>query len=150
MKKSLILLLLSIATLSYADDAKVVIKQKSGSETALQLSAKPAITFSGDDFVVTTDATTITLPLSDVDYYTVSEGTTGIAPVATQPQFIRGHVVFSGLMEDTPVYIHTLDGRVVGQQPADASGKADVSLDSLPKGVYVVSTPNNNIKVMVK
>jgi hypothetical protein len=153
MKKQLLLFLLALLPLvasASADDAQIVIKQKSGNETILQLATNPVITFSGEDMVITNDFTTISIPLDDIDNYVASDGTTAIEPVTTLPQFSRGHVIFSGMATGSPVYVRTLDGKVVGKQAADASGKADVSLENLPKGTYIISSQNNSIKVINK
>ena len=151
MKSRLLLILLSVVTLSaYADDARIVIKQKSGNETVLALASNPVITFSGDDMVITSSLNTISIPLADVDSYTFNDGTTAIRPLVDAPQYVNGHVIFSGLAKGAEVSIYTFDGRIVRRQSADATGYADVSLGSLPKGVYVVRTPNNSIKITNK
>lgn len=151
MKLRLLFVVMFVATLSaYADDACIVIKQKSGNETILELSANPIITFSGEDMVVTSSLTTIAIPLADVDSYTAYDATTGIRPLTDAPQFANGHVLFSGLAKGSDVRIYTADGRLVSHQQADASGHAAVSLDSLPKGVYVIRTPDNSIKIINK
>ena len=151
MKKQLLLLvMLLLPILARADDAQIVIKQKGGNETVLKLSTNPVITFEGERMVVASDVIQISIPLDDIDDYVVSDGTTAIEPVATQPQYTRGHVIFSGVAAGSPVYIHTLDGKVVGKQVADASGKADVSLENLPKGAYIINSQNNSIKVINK
>lgn len=150
MKKLLLLLFLFVASATYANDAQIVIKQKSGNETILKLSTNPVITFEGENMVIASDVIQISIPIDDIDDYVVSDGTTAIEPVATQPQYTRGHVIYNGLVAGSPVYIHTLDGKVVGKQVADASGKADVNLENLPKGTYIISTQNNSIKVINK
>ena len=149
MKLKLLLILLFIATLStYADNARVVIKQKSGNETILELATNPVITFSGEDMVVKTNLTTISIPLGDIDNYTAYDGTTDIRSLSDDPQYVNGHVIFSGLAQGAEARVYTIDGRFVSRQPADASGRVDISLDSLPKGVYVISTPNSKLKIM--
>ena len=140
-----------MVTLSaYADDARIVIKQKSGSETILELSTNPVITFSGEDMVVTSSLTTITFPLADVEYYKVYDETTGIRPLTDAPQFSNGRVSFSNLVRGAEVRVFTTDGRLVSRHAADASGRADVRLDTLSKGMYIVSTPNQTIKIINK
>ena len=151
MKKQILLFVLMLLPMvAIADDAQIIIKQKSGNETVLKLSTNPVITFEGERMVVASDVIQISIPLDDIDDYVVSDGTTAIKPVAKQPQYTRGHVIFSGIVSGSPVYIHTLDGKVVGKQAADASGKVDVSLESLPKGTYIISSQNNSIKVVNK
>ena len=151
MKKVILLFVLMLLPMvASADDAQIVIKQKSGNETVLKLSTNPVITFEGERMVVASDVIQISIPLDDIDDYVVSDGTTAIEPVTTQPRFTRGHIIFSGVAAGSPVYIHTLDGKVVGKQVADASGKADVSLENLPKGAYIISSQNSSIKVINK
>ncbi len=150
MNKLLLLLFLFVATATYADDAQIVIKQKGGNETILKLSLNPIITFVGENMVVTSDVIQISIPIDDIGGYVVSDGTTGIGPVTTQPQYTRGHVIFSGIAVGSPVYVHTLEGKVVGKQTADASGNADISMENLPKGIYIISSQNNTIKVINK
>ena len=149
MKLKLLLLMLVVAASVYADNEScLIIKQKSGNETVIEFSTNPIITFEGEDMVVTNEFTTIYLPLDDIDEYLVNNGTSGIKDIPSVPQFARGHVVFSGLSKDTPVYVYTLDGKAISKQHADDVGNADVNLELLPKGVFIISTNNNKIKVI--
>lgn len=100
--------------------------------------------------VVTSNLTTITIPLVDVNYYTFSKGATIIVPVVNTPQFADGRVVFQGLSQSAEVCIYSLDGRLVSKQTADHDGRAVVSLNQFPKGVYVISAGGRKIKVMNK
>ena len=137
-------------TAMYADNATIVIKQKGGVETVLKLSTHPVITFEGDVMVITNDVTSFTIPLADIDDYTVEEEPTGISRVTVNPQFANGRVVFDNLAVGVPVYVYAMDGRIISLQSADASGKAEVSLDGLPKGAYIISSGNIKLKVINK
>lgn len=151
MKKRLLsLLLLFAATAMYADDAKIVIKQKSGNETILELSTNPIITFEGEDMVITNDFTAIVLPLEDIDDYVVSDATTGIESITAQPEFHHGHIIFTDMVKGMSVFVYALDGRMVDKQTVGDSGRADVIFENLPKGTYIISTQNKNIKVINK
>lgn len=96
---------------AYADDARVVIKQKSGNETILNLATNPVITFSGEDMVVTSDLTTLSFPLADIDCYQTYDDATSIEPVAVAPQFSNGCVVFSGLSQGAEAPPGKLSGK---------------------------------------
>lgn len=151
MKLQLLLSLLFFATWSYADEARIVIKQKSGNETTLELSTHPVITFEGEEMVITNDFTRISFPLDDVDNYTATNGTaTGIAPAKANPQIMDGRIIFSGISQGTLVYVYSFDGRIVHKQTTDAFGKAEIFLNSLPKGTYIISVENSKIKVINK
>ena len=147
MKIRLLLLFLSFATTIYAES--IIIKQKSGNETVLELSTNPVITFADESMIVTNDFTTITFPLDDIDSYVVGE-TSGIQEMKDSPQFRDGHVVFKGIKEKSSVTAYSLDGKTIRKYAPDNSGVIDVNLRSLPKGAFVISTPNNKVKIINK
>ena len=150
MKFRLIISLLFLASLSYADDAKIVIKQKSGNETIFELSTNPVITFQGEDLVITNDFTSISFPIEDIDSYTADNGTTtAIASTKKEPMFENGRILFNGITKGTPISVYSLDGRLISKQLTSAD-KAEVFLSSLPKGTYIISVENNKIKVINK
>ena len=116
-----------IGLTAYADDATIVIKQKSGNETVLELSANPVITFSGENMVITSNITTIMIPMDDIDDYVVRDVGSGIKAVTETPQFVDGNVVFSNIPKGTTVRIHALDGALVRTQTVTLSGSTVVS-----------------------
>lgn len=148
MKTKLLVLFLSIASTMFADS--ITIKQKSGNETIVELSTNPVITFVGEDMVVTNDFTTISFPLDDIDCYVVNNVPSAIHEIADTPQYHNGHVVFNGLANGAAACVYSMDGRIVSQHFADASGRLDINLSNLPKGAYIISAPNNKIKVINK
>jgi len=147
MKIRLLLLLLFFATTMYADS--IIIKQRSGNETILELSTNPVITFAGESMVVTNDFTTITFPLDDIDSYVVDE-TSGIQEVKDTPQYCNGHIVFKGIKENATATVYSLDGKTIRKYAPDNSGIIDVNLRCLPRGAFVISTPNNRVKIINK
>ena len=74
-----------VGSTAYADEATVVIKQKSGNETVLELSTNPVITFSGENMVITSNITTIMIPMDDIDNYVVRGEGSGIKAVTETP-----------------------------------------------------------------
>lgn len=150
MKYRLILLMLFFVTLSYADDAKIIIKQKSGNETIFELSTNPIITFLGEDMVITNDFTSISFPIEDIDSYTADNGTTtAIASIKGKPMLENGRILFNGIAKGTPISVYSIDGRLISKQLTSAD-KAEVPLSSLPKGTYIISVENSKIKVINK
>lgn len=139
-----------VSAVCYADNAKIVINQKSGNETVLELSDNPVITFSGEDMVVTTYFTTISIPIDDIVEYTVNESTTvGIdSPSIVSHQ--NGQVPFHRISLDSKVSIYTIDGRRVNYlRTVDDSDKW-LNLDRLPKGTYIICKGDKRIKVINK
>jgi len=148
MKLNLLLLFLFIAITMHAES--ITIKQKTGNETIIELSTNPVITFTGEDMVVTNDFTSITIPIELIDSYVVGNSSSGIPAISANSQYRDGHVILKGLAEGATAYIYTISGQVVSQQVANASGSLDINLGNLPKGAYIVKTPNYNIKVINK
>lgn len=151
MKLKFLSLLLFLTPLSaYAKDAQLIIRQKSGNETVLELSSNPIITFEGEDMVVTNDFTTIIFPLSDVDDYVLNNTQTNIQRQVTEPSLHGSHLFFYGLPYGAEVNIYSVDGKRVGRRKADSIGSADVDLSKFPQGTYIIGTSKNKIKIINK
>ena len=151
MKLKFLSLLLFLSALSaYAEDAQLIIKQKSGNETVLELSSNPIITFEGEDMVVTNDVTTFIVPLSDVDDYVFNTTPTNIQRQVIEPTLHGSHLIFRGLPHGAEVNIYSVDGKRVGTQNADGIGSADVDLSKFPKGTFIIGTSKNRIKIINK
>ena len=152
MKLRLLLFLSLMAALpAFADDANLVIKHKGGAETVLLLSTNPVITFKDEDMVVTSDVSSFMIPIEMIESYGASNDVTAIRNITQEyPEYKNGSVVFSGLSRGSEVSIYKADGTLVFSQKADGSGCATVSIDNLPKGMYIVRTPNNSMKIISK
>lgn len=143
-------LLFFYAVVLCAEDANIIIKQKSGNETRVQLSTHPIITFEGENMVITNDYSRIIFPLGDIDDYIVSDGTAGILPITTKPQFLKGNIVFSRLPKGSLVNVYSMNGKCVSTQIVDGSNMTIINLETLPKGTYVVCASDTRIKVINK
>ena len=148
MRKILFLLFLSVSVIMSAES--ITIKQKSGNKTILDLSTNPIITFSGENMVVTNDFTSIMFPLDDIDSYVVGNVNTGILEMADTPEYHDGHVMFKGIVEGTTVFVHSIDGKMIHKFTSDGSGILEVNIGIFPKGVYIITTSENQIKVINK
>ena len=97
------------------------------------------------------------MALSDIIHYSFSEKTLtdGISIPSQdhvdkpQADYYEGHIRLRGLFAGTPVSIVTIGGRLVFKAQASSNGLLDISLSSYPAGVYVVCTPNGNLKIVV-
>ena len=74
--------ILLICTLGHVVQAQrstcIIIKQKSGNETLLDLASKPVITFEEENMVIANSFTSITIPIEDIDNYVISKDATMI------------------------------------------------------------------------
>lgn len=135
---------------SNADEAQIVIKQKIGGNTILELSTNPVITLTNESLVVTNDFTVIAIPFDNIDSYVVTNGTAGISQPEEVAHYVNGHVLFSNLPIGSVVNVFTIDGLLISRQFVDDTGKADICLDALPKNNYIISSFYNKIKVINK
>jgi len=66
-----------------------------------------------------------------------------------QADYDEGHIRLRGLPAGAPVSVVTIGGRLVFKTQALSDGLLDISLSSYPAGVYMVCTPNGNLKIAV-
>lgn len=150
MKKLLLFaLLMMVAANARADNAKLVIKQKSGNETVLALSTNPVITFVGDNMKIENELINISIPIDDIDDYRV-DNPDRIEEQVVKPIMTKGHVIFLGIPKGTTAYVYTPDGKTVCTQKAHDDGTVDFNIDTLPKGMYIIKASNNTIKITTK
>lgn len=60
---------------------------------------------------------------------------------------VNGHVLFSQLQTGSKVYVYAVDGRQISLYTADSMGIVDVDLTILPKGIYILKSPDTEIKI---
>ena len=150
MKKLLLFaLLMMVAANARADNAKLVIKQKSGNETVLALSTNPVITFAGENMKIENELINISIPIDDIDDYRV-DNPDRIEEQVVKPIMTKGHVIFLGIPKGTTAYVYTPDGKTVCTQKANDDGTVDFNIDTLPKGMYIIKASNNTIKITTK
>ena len=138
-----------IAAFARADDAKLVIKQKSGNETVLALSTNPVITFVGENMKIENEFINISIPIDDIVDYIV-DNPDRIDELDAKPIITKGHVVFTGIPKGTTAYVYTADGKIMCTQKSNDDGIVDFNISSLPKGSYIVKVSNNTIKITTK
>ena len=148
--RCLFILSMFTALFAFADSGRIVIKQKSGAETIIELSNKPVITFSNENMTITSDIETVVVPLDDIGDYQVSNETTSIELPQSDAQYSEGKVTFNGLAEGAPVNVYAMDGKLIKRILTEKSTKATVMLQDLPKGTFIISAGNSRIKIVNK
>lgn len=159
MKKKLFILiqgalyLLSTATAN-AQEAKsqcLIIEEKTGVITEFRLQDAPVITFDATELKVTCLEDELSIGLSDIDNYHFEEKV--IDRISTNSaanesfDFAFNSVTFSNLSPDAQIIVYNADGSAVLKTKADSNGHASIFLGNLPKGVYIIKTPDNTYKV---
>lgn len=147
-KLPLLLLLLFMSCLSVQAEEVLVVHLKNGGQSSFAFSEKPVITFDNENMVIKSNVTTFSVSIADVSYYDFPASSTGIQENQhALPLISNGHVVFSKLPADSNVNIYTVDGKQLRRYAASRSGNVDIDLTTLPKGVYVISSPITKIKI---
>ena len=146
-------LLAGVVTGIYADnDANaLVVNHKSGTQTVFAFAQKPIITFRGEALVINSnDKAEFTISMADVKNYTFGTASTGIdeVKVAGNTHIIKnGHVVFKGMKAGQTVSIYSVDGKLLNSVKADGEGIADIELNTLSKGIFIVKCAQSQIKI---
>ena len=142
----------------------LVLTQTDGTEVAkFQLSAKPVMSFSGPDLVVTCGDATLTTPMAGlITTFSDEEAPTAInsrfavgsgsvaAGESPSPTMAFGAASVEGLRQGDTVTLYTADGKTLTSVEADSNGRASVSLSSLPKGIFILRTPTQSYKIINK
>lgn len=145
MKKLLVTaLILGSSTNVMADDYKYLTAKYNNEEKSIELASIRKITFEAGDVVVYTSEGQVKFPLSEMEKMFFSEAPTAIEsmPMETASMKVSGGVLSvsgNGLLR-----IYSSNGQL--QQMAKVYGSSRISLQNLPKGVYIINIGNQSIK----
>lgn len=152
MKKILLFALVGLAAQGvWADDYKyLTVYDKNGNATDIELSKLQKITFTATDMVAKTDAGEQSFALANLLKMAFAQNPTPVEGVKAATdgklQFANGSLVVGSDAKGETLAVYAQDGALVMQQKVGENGAA-VSLNALPKGVYVVRVGNTAIKV---
>ncbi len=117
-----------------------------GTRVEFALSDTPDVSFANDMMTVTTTGTTASYELWTVTTFTYGTSTTGISQTETGRTTIEGnHILVDGSANKVTAY--SIDGKAAPVTTSVAGDKTVVSLDTLPKGVYIVKINGKAIKI---
>jgi hypothetical protein len=144
-----ICLVLVCAAVSFADTGKsMFVTFTDNTKVEFALVETPVVTVSNDSLVVTTTSTTAAYLLQNVN--TLTYGTT--TAIRTVPidevKIAPNRIVFSGA--DHQVNIFALDGSRVKTNPVVVNGSTIISLESLHRGIYIISMNGKSFKIIRK
>lgn len=138
----------------------LVLTQQDGSTAKFALTDYPVLTFNeANELVVTCQQEVLTVDIQSLTSYDiiteqVEKETTAIATIQandgtipSRPTIAFGEATFSNLKAGQRITVYTIDGRVVNTVTVTKDGTASVQLNSLPKGVYILRSPQGSVKV---
>lgn len=147
MKKHLALLALATALTvpSQADDLQYLTAACGNREKSIELAGVQKITFENGNVVVSTTGGPVTFPVTEMKKLAFTSTATAIGDLKSRSKalaYVDGalHVQGSGVLR-----VYSMTGNL--QRLADIRGGAIVSLDNLPKGVYIIQLGNETIKI---
>lgn len=144
-------LLLGVSMGVRADVVKYLVLNTSDGQQVIALADNPVMTISGDVLKVTVGGVEkVSTSLANVKNYSFQEQrATAISEIlADGYNLSQGHVFMNNVKAGETITVYSADSRRVSAQRAAADGRVDIDLTTLPKGVYIVKTPNTSIKVL--
>lgn len=128
-----------------AEERSLFITFSDNTKAEYKLSTLPEITMENDKLSITTTATTAEFDLYKVKTFTFSTST-GIETIEKQGFSLNGNaIVLDG--ESSKVRIFSIDGKAVPAKPIIYGDKTIVNLNSLDRGVYIVSANGKSVKI---
>ena len=123
----------------------LVITFDNGTTQTYLLSTNPEVTLADNMLVVTAEGTTAQYTLADVLTFTFSESA-DIKAVETDPGIMRrGDCIL--ISTPTKVEAYTADGKAVSVQYTVSGSTTAVLINSLPKGITILSAAGKTIKI---
>ncbi len=146
MKKLFIMALLTASSLgTRAEDYKYLTAAYNSIEQSFELATVQKITFENDNVVITTSQGITNLPLSTMEKMFFSDVATAIESMGTESENLK---MSDGLLHASGkglLYIYNSMGQLT--QMAQVDGEMNISLSTLPKGIYIVSLNDETIKI---
>ena len=144
-KNILAALLLMVSTNMMADEYNYLTLTCSGTEQSISLPIVQRITFEEGYLVVTTAEGKHSYPISALDKITFTETATAIEALPEQLENLNYKDGTLSIKGDGMLRVYNASGALVSI--ANVKEGANVSLGSLPAGVYIVRMGNKTIKV---
>lgn len=149
MKRLLLILLTFICTITVlADNKQLIITFIDGTSQAFALSNLPDIKMENDKMTIKAGETTAEYDLYKVKTFTIGEAT-GIEGIALKGFTMDGNkFIVPGV--NNSIRLYSVDGKKVELNQMQTDSASFISLDALPKGVYIISANGKSVKILKK
>ena len=148
-------LAVSVSCLRADDGTKLFIHYTDGTQLELDFADKPTIKFGVRNLVKISSASMslIAKPFKNVDKITFS-GQSGIDDVISGEKGISAgqdnKVAFIGFKPGTGITVTSVGGIVFRSVSVDSEDRFEISLEGLPKGVYIITADGEVCKLVVE
>lgn len=153
MKKPLLaFVMLFVGAMQLAAQNSLTVTLADGTQRVFFLSERPELLWEGDNIIISTATTELTVARTDLKGFSVSDASAIEAVRNGGSRFAiaaDGTLQADGLKAGTVITIYDATGHQTGQQTVDANGHATVSLSHQPKGTYFIKTDHQpTLKIM--
>lgn len=137
MKKLLLLSILLFSFCVMRGGTILNVHQKSGGIVSYSFSDKPNATMSGDNLVLKTSNVTVEYPISNLEKFTFSSETDGIAPIVDKSKSLD------------VISIYSISGKLI-KTIKPVEGRLSVDTSELERGTYIVKNGSITYKIYKK
>lgn len=150
-----LLLLCSVIGVQASDDKTLIVEMLNGQKTAFMLTEKPELTFANHVLNISMNGDLTDFEISSVkQMYFIEELGVGISnSVHSDLKIIRStnnSVVIEGCTQEMPVQIFSIDGIQHSECVKSVNGRMEITLISLPKGIYIINIANQQTFKIIK
>lgn len=133
----------------------LVVTQQGDRQTTFALADQPTVTTTGGELKVEDAEQSISVALAEVVHFvfaveppvpTTIDSTTGNAAISMR----QGEVILTGLQPGSIIDVYTIDGRLCSQMRADANGSALIDMTTQGRGVFILQTQEQSLKITNK
>ena len=151
-KLLLILILMSVGMTGLMAQNSLTVMLADGTQRVFQLSERPELLWEGDNIIISTATTELTVARADFKGFNVSDASAVEAMKNGGSRVIigaEGQLKAEGLKAGSKMVVYDAAGRQVIQQTIAADGRVTVSFSMQPTGTYFVKIDNQpTIKIM--
>lgn len=128
----------------------LIVNAKDGSKTTFALSNAPVVSCKDGVLSIASNSNLFTLNLDNIHNFTFEQEATAIAEVVCKGKvkLEKDHVLFGSLVPGCKVLAYLQDGQLVKECVADDNGNAIVNLGDMPKGIIILQSNIENIKII--
>lgn len=131
----------------------VKITMVSGESVVIPIEETPKVSvIDGNVMVAQKNNATLEFPLADCPRFELFESS-GVEDVDLPQASIRyegGNIILSGFRPGIRTTVHTLSGMLFTSGVTDANGDLILDMQGGPAGIYIISTPSINTKLVIK
>ena len=135
-----------VANLWAIGDKALIVELQEGNKAEFVLSKSPILTFANKVLQIEINGSSNNFELNDVKQFYFDDASTGISPISSTDVRIicqdNNRIVIEGINETDKVQLYSVDGKMMNNRVEVNRSRAEISLTSLPKGIYLINVPN--------